>query len=263
MKALSLFSGIGGLDLAAYLAGITTVAACEIDPFATQVLKQQMPSVPIYDDVRKISAKDFDGQNIDMIIGGYPCQPFSVAGKQRGQNDDRHLWPEMRRLVRELQPSWVVAENVKGHLTLGLDEVLSDLEDDGYCARPFCIPAVAVGAAHTRERLFIVANAASNGRYESQKPRSPCQAHDWATQGEDETLYLEGCSRVRTGVEIVSREAWGRGTQPGIRRVVDGLANRNDRIKAVGNAVCPPQAFPIFASIMEVDRMLPARASCR
>src|SRR5690606_20373616 len=161
---LDLFSGIGGMSLAAEWAGIETVAFCEIEPYCQQVLKKHWPHIPIYDDVRQLTRERLekdgaidDERTIDIVAGGYPCQPFSVAGKRRGAEDDRHLWPEMFRLVRELRPTWVLGENVAGHVSLGLDDVLSDLESEGYKTKASINPAAAVGAQHRRDRDFIVA----------------------------------------------------------------------------------------------------------
>ena len=157
MRVLDLFSGIGGFSLGLERAGMTTVAFCEIDPFCRRVLAKHWPNVPLHEDVRKLKGSDVG--SIDVICGGYPCQPFSLAGKRAGAADDRHLWPEMRRLVDELRPSWVIGENVAGHLNMGLDDVLSDLGARGYACRPFVIPACAVGAWHRRDRVWIVAHA--------------------------------------------------------------------------------------------------------
>lgn len=165
MRALDLFSGIGGIALAAEWAGIETAAFCEIEPYCRRVLSRHWPGVPIYEDVRELTRERLerdgvmDNGAIDLICGGYPCQPFSVAGKRRGAEDDRHLWPEMFRLVRALRPAWVLGENVAGHVHLGLDDVLADLESEGYTCRAFVLPAAAVGAPHRRERVFIVAHA--------------------------------------------------------------------------------------------------------
>ncbi|WP_322788430.1 DNA cytosine methyltransferase [Aneurinibacillus migulanus] len=160
---LDLFSGIGGISLAADWAGIETVAFCEIEPFPQKVLRKNWPEVPIFEDVTKLSKQTLteagvidNDHSIDIICGGYPCQPFSNAGKRQGQADDRHLWPEMFRLVRELRPTWVVGENVAGHISLGLDDVLADLESEGYQARAFVLPAAAVQAPHRRDRVFVV-----------------------------------------------------------------------------------------------------------
>lgn len=173
MRMLSLFAGIGGIDLAAQWAGIETVAFCEIEPFCQKVLQKHWPGVPIFDDVRKLRKQTLidagvigDGRAIDIICAGYPCQPFSHAGKRKGKKDDRHLWPEVKRLLQETRPAWFVGENVAGHVTLGLDDVLSDLEGIGYSAEPFVIPACAVGAPHQRGRVFVLAH--SNGQSKPQ-----------------------------------------------------------------------------------------------
>ena len=160
MKVLDLFSGIGGLSLGLERAGFETAAFCEIEEYPRAVLQKHWPDVPIYRDVRELTGEQLraDGIVPDVIAGGYPCQPWSVAGRQKGAKDPRHLWPEMHRLIRECRPSWVICENVVGHIKLGLDAVLDDLEGEDYTCWPFVIPAVAVGALHKRDRIFVVAH---------------------------------------------------------------------------------------------------------
>lgn len=164
---LSLFSGIGGLDLAAEMAGFTTVGQCEWAEFQTKVLEKHWPDVPRWRDIRTLTGDDFYNRTglrtVDVVFGGFPCQPFSVAGKQGGKDDDRYLWPEMLRVIRELSPLWVVGENVPGIINLALDEVCASLESAGYEVQPFVIPACGVDAPHRRERVFIVANAIDGG----------------------------------------------------------------------------------------------------
>lgn len=155
---LDLFSGIGGFALAAGWAGFTTVQFCEIDPFCQKVLKKHWPEVPIHDDIRTLTA-DVVGQPIDLLTGGFPCQPFSVAGKQLGAADDRHLWPEMARVIDECRPRWILGENTPGIIGMELDNCLADLESIGYEAWPVVIPACGVGAWHQRQRVWIVAHA--------------------------------------------------------------------------------------------------------
>ena len=133
----------------------------EQDPFCQAVLKHHWPDVPVLDDVRHARLPDFPDSRPDLVCGGFPCQPFSQAGRQLAQDDPRHLWPEMLRVIRELRPTWVVGENVVGLIKLGLDEVLSDLEGEGYATRTFNIPACAVGAPHLRQRIWVVAHADS------------------------------------------------------------------------------------------------------
>ena len=157
LKVLDLFSGIGGFSLGLErTGGFETVAFCEIEPFPRRVLAKHWPEVPCYEDVRELTGADIGP--VDVICGGYPCQPFSSAGKRQGAADDRHLWPEFMRLVAELRPAWVIGENVAGHISMGLDDVLADLEAEGYACRTFVIPACAVGAPHRRDRVWTVAH---------------------------------------------------------------------------------------------------------
>ncbi|MEW9106793.1 DNA cytosine methyltransferase [Paenibacillus sp.] len=166
MNKLSLFSGIGGIDLAAEWAGMETVAFCEREPFPQRVLRKHWPDTPIYDDVCELTREvlERDGiitndRAIDIISAGYPCQPESTAGKRRGKEDDRWLWPEVARLLSDIRPRWFLGENVAGHITMGLSDVLTDLESLGYKAQAIVIPACAVGAPHRRDRVFILGNA--------------------------------------------------------------------------------------------------------
>ena len=162
---LSLFSGIGGLDIAAEMAGFKTVGQCEWADFQTKVLEKHWPNVPRWQDIRTLTADSFYEKTglrtVDVISGGFPCQPFSLAGKREGKDDDRYLWPEMLRVIRELRPTWVIGENVPGIVNLALDTVLSDLENEGYTAQSFIVPACGVDAPHKRERVAILAYASA------------------------------------------------------------------------------------------------------
>ena len=159
MRVLDLFSGIGGFSLGLERAGMETVAFCEFDKKCQLVLKKHWPDVPIYDDVRELNGKQFEGQSIDLICGGFPCQPYSVAGDRLGEKDDRHLWPEYFRLIQEIRPAWIIGENVFGIVNLFIDSVLSDLESAGYRHETLIIPACAVNAPHRRDRVWILAHA--------------------------------------------------------------------------------------------------------
>lgn len=167
MTHASLFSGIGGFDLAAEWAGWTNRFNCEIDPFCQRVLKYHFPNAEQYTDIR---TTDFTlwRDRIDVLTGGFPCQPFSVAGKRLGTDDPRHLWPEMLRAIREIRPRWVVGENVRGILSwsggMVFEQVCADLEAAGYEVQPLVLPACGVGAPHRRDRVWFVAHACCHGR---------------------------------------------------------------------------------------------------
>lgn len=176
MTHLSLFSGIGGLDLAAEWAGFETIGQCEWADYPTKVLEKHWPDVPRWRDIRTLTAEDFHARTglrtVDIISGGFPCQPFSVAGKQKGREDDRYLWPEMLRVIRELGPRWVVGENVPGILRIAAADVIKDLEREGYSVVVLDFETAAVGAPHRRERIAFVGHADRCGqrRNDGRKP---------------------------------------------------------------------------------------------
>lgn len=170
MKHMGLFEGIGGFSLAARWAGWETPVMVEWNTYCQAVLRKNFPDATIFSDIRNFDGRPYAGQ-IDIITGGFPCQPFSHAGKRYGTADDRYLWPEMLRVIREVGPQWVVGENVAGLLTMDggrvLRGILADLENAGYCPEIYLIPALAVGAPHRRDRLWIVAH-----RYDIERDRS-------------------------------------------------------------------------------------------
>lgn len=204
IKVLSLFAGIGGIDLGLESTGrFETVQFVEYERFCQHILRRHWPDVPIWGDV-----KTFDPDScgdIDLICGGYPCQPFSVAGKQKGAEDDRHLWPRMFEIIKHKRPTWVLCENVSGHVNLGLDQVLFDLESEGYSWQTIVLGAVAVDAPHRRQRLFIVANTDSKARGntrgsgEAERKLQP-QEQAGSTVGSEAT----GCGGLRGEAEDVA-----------------------------------------------------------
>jgi|TARA_B100000085_G_C18552491_1_gene516500 DNA (cytosine-5)-methyltransferase 1 len=165
LKHVDLCSGIGGFALGFGWAELShPVLFCDIEPWSRKILAKHWPDVKIAEDVKEL-ANDPDGlvPDCDILTAGYPCQPFSVAGKQRGEEDDRHIWPEIFRIIKAKRPNWIVCENVYGHISMGLDTVLSDLETEGYSCQPFIVPACAVNAPHRRDRLWIVGYTEHDG----------------------------------------------------------------------------------------------------
>lgn len=262
---LSLFSGIGGLDLAAEWAGFTSVGQCEWADFPTKILEKHWPDVPKWRDIHDLTGEDFRTRTglrtVDVISGGFPCQPFSVAGKQAGKEDERYLWPEMLRVISELKPSFVVGENVPGILRIVAADVVKSLEREGYECVLFDFEAAAVGAHHRRERIAFVAHARSQGlqgreqsgthrerigegRQSAFGPASECSAVGNA----DESL-CSGNNRRRESQGPEERYRWP--AEPDVGRVANGVPDRVDRIKALGNAVVPQQFYPIFRAIAE------------
>lgn len=284
MRVLDLFSGIGGFSLGLGHAGMETIAFCEIDPFCRKVLAKHWPDIPIHEDVRELDGREYSA---DVICGGYPCQGESLAGERRGADDDRWLWPEMFRLVKTIRPAWVIGENVIGHVTMGLDGVLSDLESLGYAAQTFIIPACAVDAPHRRYRVWIIANCDSN-RFKKQNalrrgrsgatrvcealPNTGSQQHksgrDAFERPAGEKLSVADADsdkrhRRRRTVQMgwgglacktendcnAARNEWP--SESGIRRMAYGIPNRVDRLRGLGNAVVPQIPEIIGRAIME------------
>jgi DNA (cytosine-5)-methyltransferase 1 len=191
MKHGSLFSGIGGFDLAAEWMGWENKFHCEWNTFGQKVLKYYWPNSISYNDITKTDFTIHRG-NIDIITGGFPCQPYSSAGKRLGKEDDRHLWPEMLRAIREIQPSWVVGENVLGLVNwsggLVFHEVQADLEAEGYEVQPYVLPAVSVNAPHRRDRVWFVAYSASASERANQLSGIRCQNGEIGGEG-SQTIY--------------------------------------------------------------------------
>jgi len=205
-KHLDLFSGIGGFSLGLEAAGgFETVAFCDYEPYCQKVLRKHWPWVTIYDDIKELNSERLASNGhtkIDIITGGYPCQPFSVAGRKKGEEDPRHVWPEMFRLIKELRPTWVIGENVAGHIKLGLDTVLENLESEGYSTRTFSISAASVGANHKRERVWIVGYSEHNGSSTTEKSRGIKETNDNNKEGQDKTSQFERTSRSYNSKDV-------------------------------------------------------------
>jgi len=229
MKHLDLFSGIGGFALAARWAGIETVAFCEIEEFPRKVLQKNFPSVPIHHDIRKLDGSEYEG--IDIITGGFPCQPFSVAGNQGGEKDDRYLWPQMLKIITQARPTWIVAENVAGIIPMALDKVLADLEGENYSTRPVIIPACAKNAPHRRDRVWIIAHNRSERVDRDSKNK---------VQGKSKIQGSKDVGRVKTVRDMQAIHA------PRLCGSGDGIPDRVDRLKGLGNAIVPQVAYEIL-----------------
>lgn len=252
MKSIELFAGIGGIALAAEWAGIETIAFCERDSYCQKVLQKNWPSVSLFDDVITLNRKVLEergvievGGTVDIISGGYPCQPFSLAGKQRGEGDERYLWNEFFRLIKELNPSWVVGENVFGHVNNGLSEVIRDLESVGYETTAIVLPAEAIGAPHKRERVFIVGYADSKPVIQKDKSISTFRSK-WQAWQSFTWQHWREFSKLHWSVP-----------EPGVCRVDDGIPRELDknRLTALGNAVVPQQIYPVFKALVEFEEI--------
>ena len=316
MKVLDLFSGIGGFSLGLEWAGMSTVAMCEKDPYCRKILAKHWPDLTIHEDIRNLDGKKYRN-SIDLVAGGFPCQPFSVAGKRKGADDDRHLWPEMLRVIKEAKPRWVIGENVFGFINMALDDVQADLEREHYEVRKFVLPAVAVDAHHRRDRIILIAYSNSpavwnlperqaQGRDNLQAGRQaitpdngPSQSmansygkgleigQDLRENHEQELSPSErsGSERredvanshgARSKVGLSGQEPWQEGNsgeldhqghQQSWRKasrewpaescvggVADGVPNRVDRIKGLGNAVVPQLIQAIGELVIEADK---------
>ena len=280
----SLFSGIGGFDLAAQWMGWNNVFHVEWNPWCRKVLNFHFPESQSYQDVREFDGTAWRGR-VDIISGGFPCQPYSSAGKRLGKDDERHLWPEMLRIIREAAPRFVVGENVRGLTNWNggvvFEEVCADLEAEGYDVWTGILPAAGVGAPHRRDRVWFVAHAyggadlrtpgrhagasASEGLPERHKVRIPDQSSDlWdAADTDGQRLSQQVANRKlerERFTERNERSTWDTfPTQPpvcggddGLSRELDGITFskwRNESIKAYGNAIVPQVAFEIFKAI--------------
>lgn len=321
---LDLCSGIGGFALAARWHGMRTVGFAEIDPWCRRVLAKNFPGVPQHDNVTTLDGgtvrrwiqathhgrtiHDADERreyaelavragrhgagdaSLNLLTAGYPCQPFSLAGKRLGEEDDRHLWPYIAGLVRDLRPTWCLFENVAGHITLGLDRVLSDLEEIGYACWPVVVPACAVNAPHRRDRVWIIARSVADaerwGRGEQLRTNAAqgalpaterAQGASWFGSGGEAVAHAprlgerEPADEAHTGggggweVESglggssprLSRwmaRPWDGDWEAGVPRVTDGCPDRVNKLKALGNAIVPQVAYVLMGAMLDATR---------
>jgi DNA (cytosine-5)-methyltransferase 1 len=253
----SLFSGIGGFDLAAEWMGWENVFHCEWNPFGKRVLNHYWPNATSYDDITKTDFSIHRGK-IDILTGGFPCQPYSQAGKRLGKEDDRHLWPEMLRAIREIKPRYIVGENVSGLLSwnggLVFNEVQADLENEGYEVQPVLLPACAVKAQHRRDRIWFIgclSNSRSIRQYSTNKfeERHECDGGREA-QRFVEPLYRIGDKFYRKDGSEITRNS------NGLSERLDGITLdewEKESIKAYGNAIVPQVAYQIFKAIEQTN----------
>ena len=278
IQVLDLFSGIGGFSLGLERAGFETVAFCEIDKYCRLVLQKHWKDIKIYSDVREIKKERLEADGIpspDVITGGFPCQPFSVAGRQKGSRDNRYLWPEMFRIIKEFKPRWIIAENVRGIINIQdgvvFEGVHADLESQNYETQTFIIPAAGVGAPHRRDRVWVVANSRRTIRGEqssrnkesigsgtSQKTERTFDRDSITGSSEREKImanskrvYVQG-QHDGSGKEQSRRGGWWE-VEPDVGRVADGLPGRVHRLKGLGNSIVPQIAEEIGKAILKVD----------
>jgi DNA (cytosine-5)-methyltransferase 1 len=288
----SLFSGIGGFDLAAEWAGWENIFHCEWNPFGQKVLSHHFPNSKSYNDITKTDFTIHEG-TIDVLTGGFPCQPYSSAGKRLGKDDERHLFPEMFRAIKEIKPRWIIGENVRGLVSwnegLVFNEVYDDLEREGYEVQSFLIPASSVNAPHQRYRVWFVAysNSYGNRNIERQNTKENgiseidreeiCTRKSFGTNSNDVTnstsfgleqkipfKKLGREERFRECIEwdfsdkelLKSGLCW---ENDGISKELDGITFskwRKESIKAYGNAIVPQVAFQIFKAINEFELLI-------
>ena len=278
---LDLFSGIGGFALAAKWNGYRTVGFCDNEPYAQAVLKKHWPDVPIHKDIREVRGELYAG--VTLLTGGFPCQPFSVAGKQRGKDDNRYLWPEMLRVIQEAKPTWIIGENVAGIVNLALDQVCVDLEGQGYEVEPIIIPACAVDAPHRRDRVWILAHSKCDGQSSSKERGGTEKAvrieQNWSHDalntsrasnlsaseydvadsvsqrgccGNSEWKYAEDVGESSRHSRDNSRGVATWIAEPNVGRVANGIPNRSHRLKGLGNAIVPQVASEIIRCINKI-----------
>jgi DNA (cytosine-5)-methyltransferase 1 len=278
MRHVDLCSGIGGFSLGFEWAGLSKpVLFCDVEPWCRRVLSKHWPDVPVASDVKELANDpDRNVPDCDILTAGYPCQPFSLAGERRGTEDDRHIWPYILSIVKAKRPAWCVFENVYGHVSMGLDEVLSDLEGEGYAARPFIVPACAADAPHRRDRVWIIArnvgdtsrlHSDGSGEHSQQSERQEPKSRNGGSSddvADSNSAGLQGRqnardtsqSRAQRDKQSARRSQRPDGQnwkpEPAVGRVANGIPRRVDRLKGLGNAIVPQIAMRIGQTIKAV-----------
>lgn len=248
MKHGSLFSGIGGFDLAAQWMGWENVFHCEWNEFGQKILKHHFPKSISYDDITKTDFTIHRG-TIDILTGGFPCQPYSTSGKRLGKEDDRHLWPEMLRAIREIQPSYIVGENVRGLTNwnggMVFDEVQAEMEAEGYEVLPFLLPACSKNAPHRRDRIWFIAYSDER---RLQKGNSEFgQKHRILEEAPNEFARI-AFAQWNPGKRSSGNICRSDGVSEGLDEITFSKW-RSESIKAFGNAIVPQVAYEIFKCI--------------
>jgi DNA (cytosine-5)-methyltransferase 1 len=275
LKLLDLFSGIGGFSLGLESTGyFQTIAFVEKDKFCRKVLQKNFNNIPIEEDIRNVRGSNYAA---DVITGGFPCQPFSVAGKRKGTDDDRYLWDETIRVVAECKPRWFIGENVEGLININngmvLRQVQTDLEEQGFQVQCIVIPASGIGAWHQRKRIWIIAYSHNYGSYRSQRnetEQSSNKQEDRLSFRDDKDIPNTNTGfSIRENQEIqTGRNAFNSICKSGKRNwwqtqsefcgVPNGVSyeldkDRSNRIKALGNSIVPQIARQIGLSIMKAE----------
>jgi len=238
MQLIDLFSGFGAFSLAGKQVWgdeLEILGFSEIEEYPIKVYQKNFPGVKSLGDIKELDGRTINFSGPSIITGGFPCPPFSNAGHRKGQADDRFIWPEMVRIISEAKPTWVVAENVLGIISMGIDECLADLGCQGYETELFVLPACGLGAIHKRNRIFLIAH--TNGNGESALSR---------LYGETPKGFMDTVDKYRT--ENIK-------DQPRISGMDDGFPNRLDQIKGLGNSIYVPILIMIFECIKQIENI--------
>ena len=236
LRHFDVCSGIGGFSLGFRWAALSEpVAFCEIDPYCQKVLAKNFPNIPIFNDVKElVNDRPESTRTIpdhDILTSGYPCQPFSVAGQRRGEEDERNIWRFVFEIVKRKHPTWCVFENVYGHIAMGLDQVLHDMESEGYTTQTFVVPACSLNAPHKRDRLWIVGNSEHDGSLASKIRRGNQETSKGASQGQNQAEQSSGTSRRKDNGTLADTESEG---LQGLDKRSPTISTERDEITDIG-----------------------------